>query len=101
MVLIPKANLEPIFLLRMLVNILRYPSMDRNPNHDQLFMEFHIAQVLCSNGPVKLKLIVLALFKGFLNLEGLLTNLLDCLAAWTSINIIVAHLKAAPRGQWE
>ena len=66
--------------------------MERNPNHDQFYIEFHLAYVQCSNEPVKLKRIILPLLKGFLNLEGLLTNLLDCLAAWTSINLSLIHI---------
>jgi len=41
MVLMPKADLEPIFLLGMIANILRIQAMKRNPNHDKFFMGFN------------------------------------------------------------
>jgi len=34
MVLIPRADLEPIFLLGIIANILRIQSMKGNPNHE-------------------------------------------------------------------
>jgi len=59
-------------------------------------------QFQCSIGLIKLKLIVLALLKGFLNQEGLLNCLLAPLAAWTFNNIIMADLGFdSPPGQWE
>jgi len=65
--------------------------MEGNPNHAQLVIEFHLAQNQCSNRPGTLKLFVLALVKGLLNLEGFLTNLLACLAGWTSRNTTIAY----------
>ena len=54
---------------------------------------FTLLKFSAQTDPVKLKRIILAILKGFLNLKGMHTYLLACLTTWTSKNIIMVDLK--------